>query len=135
MKNLANCKPSEFLKQTNKIRKVVAKWLDLTDIMEIRKRRPTITVEMTEEQKKKAFAEQSKENLNDILDSALELHPDETLEVLGYLCFVEPEDVDNHPVKEYLQAFSEIMNDEAVIGFFFSLARLGQMDISPALKA
>lgn len=37
MKNLANCTPSEFLKQTNKIKKSVEKWLKATDIMEIRK--------------------------------------------------------------------------------------------------
>ena len=31
MKNLANCKPSEFLRQTNKIRHYVQKWMDITD--------------------------------------------------------------------------------------------------------
>ena len=135
MKNLANCKPSEFLKQTNKIRKVVAKWLDITDVMSIRKRRPEITADMSDEEKKKAFANQARQNLNDILDAAMDAHPKETLEVLGYLCFVEPKDVDKHPMSEYLQAFTEIMNDEAVVSFFFSLARLGQMNISPATKA
>jgi hypothetical protein len=42
MKNLANCKPSEFLKQTNRIRKSVSKWLTDTDIANIRKRMPNI---------------------------------------------------------------------------------------------
>lgn len=135
MKNLANCKPSEFLKQTNRIRKVVAKWLDLTKIMEIRKHIPDITEDMTDEQKRKAFGEQARKNLSDIFDAALEEHPQETLELLGYLCFVEPDDVDNHPMSEYLQAFGEIMNDEAVVSFFFSLARLGQMNTSIAPKA
>ena len=36
LKTLANCKPSEFLKQTNKIRKAAAEWLTATDILEIK---------------------------------------------------------------------------------------------------
>jgi hypothetical protein len=47
MKNLANCKPSEFLSQTNKIRKSVEKWLKLTDIINIRKRIPVGMPEIT----------------------------------------------------------------------------------------
>ena len=130
MKTLANCKPSEFLRQTNKIRKVVANWLDVTDILNIRKRKPVVTTEMTDEERKLAYAEQAKENLNAILDACLEQYPEETLKVLGYLCFVEPEDVDNHPISEYIKAFTEIMNDEAVAGFFFSLTKLAQTDTS-----
>ena len=37
----------------------------------------------------------------------------------------ESEDVNNHKMHEYLVAVNEILNDEAVIGFFTSLARLG----------
>ena len=37
MKNLANCKPSEFLAQTFKIKKSLQEWLDVTKLMEIRK--------------------------------------------------------------------------------------------------
>ena len=38
MKNLANCTPTEFLKQTSKIKRSAEKWLKVTDIMAIRKR-------------------------------------------------------------------------------------------------
>ena len=45
------------------------------------------------------------------------------------MCFVEPEDVDNHPMSFYLESVAEIMNDEAVLGFFTSLVNLGQKGI------
>ena len=38
MKNIANCTPREFLRQTNKIRKAVSNWLTLTKVMDIRER-------------------------------------------------------------------------------------------------
>lgn len=124
MKNLANCKPSEFLVQTNKIRKSVSKWLTDTDIMNIRKRMPNIPDTATDEEKKKLTEEQVNENLNAMLDAILEEHPDETLELLALLCFVEPKNVDDHSVSEYLESFNELINNGAVIGFFTSLIQL-----------
>ena len=56
MKTIANCKPSEFLKQTNRLRKVVERWMKDTDIINIRKRIPTFTVvpqDATQVKKKK----------------------------------------------------------------------------------
>lgn len=129
MKNLANCKPSEFLVQTNKIRKSVEKWLKLTDIMNIRKNVPPVKEGQTPEERKAELLKQSKQNINKMLDAILEEHPQETLELLGLMCFVEPEDVDNHTVSEYLMSFTELMNDEAVLGFFTSLMNLGQKGI------
>lgn len=132
MKNLANCKPSEFLTQTNKIRKSVEKWLTATDILNIRKNQPEYREDMTKEERKEAMQKQVKKNLSAMLDSILEQHPEETLELLALLCFVEPEDVDKHSVSEYLGAFAEIINDEAVLGFFTSLMKLGQNGILTA---
>lgn len=129
MKNLANCKPTEFLVQTNKIRKYVEKWLTLTDIRNIRKNVPPVKEGQSAEDRKAELIKASKENLNRILDAIMEDHPKETVELIGLMCFVEPEDVDNYPVSFYLQAASEIMNDEAVISFFTSLANLDQMGI------
>jgi hypothetical protein len=137
MKNLANCKPSEFLKQTNRIRKSVDNWLKVTDIVNIRKRRPEIKFvpELADEDEKKAIIaenaknrnEQVRQNLSDMLDEILDKHPDETLEVLALCCFVEPEDVDSHSMVEYLEAFNELVSNEAVISFFSLLMRVGQM--------
>lgn len=129
MKNLANCKPTEFLVQTNKIRKSVEKWLTLTDIKNIRKNVPPLKEGQTKEERKAELVEASKKNLNKILDSALEEHPKETVELLGLVCFLEPEEADNQPISFYLSAMSEIMNDEAVLGFFTSLANLDQTGI------
>lgn len=129
-KTLANCKPSEFLKQTNKIRKAVAKWLELTDVMNIRKRKIEGLDENAEpEAQKKAISEQMKRNLNDILDEVLDKHPDETLELLALMCFVEPKDIDKYPTIEYLNAITSLIGDEAVLSFFTSLVRLGNIGI------
>lgn len=139
MKNLANCKPTEFLKQTNRIRKSVEKWLTVTEISRIRKQVPElkhIDIDMTVEEKAELQAENRKRieaqtlnNAMEILDAVMDKHPCETLELLALLCFVEPEDVDKHTVSEYLEAFTELIADKAVINFFTSLARLGQMNI------
>lgn len=145
MKNLANCKPSEFLQQTNKIRKVVANWLELTKVMEIRNRKPAFLTAKdgasAEERaeivlkNKQLLDSQVKENANDILDAMLEKYPDETLKILALLNFVEPEDVDNHPMSEYIMSINELLNDQAVIGFFTSLMQLGNKSTSDASKA
>lgn len=137
MKNLANCKPSEFLKQTNKIRKSVEKWLTVTDIMNIRKRMPENMPEMNKdmsmeegkivlEKRQEMMAEQSRRNLSAMLDAMLDEHPDETLEILGLCCFVEPEEIDNHTVSEYLLSINELLSDEAVRDFFTLLMSLVQ---------
>lgn len=134
MKNLANCTPREFLVQTNKIRKSVAEWLTLTKIKEIRKNLPEIKADATDEERRKATNEQVKKNLMAILDSVLEEHPDETAELLGLLCFVEPEDIDNHKMSEFLGQFSEIISCEEVLSFFISLAQLGNKGIFDTAK-
>lgn len=103
--------------------------------MNIRNKKPVIKEGATEEEKKKAEIEQAKKNLSEILDMVLDKHPDETLEVLALVCFVDPKDVDSYPVSEYLKTFYELLENEAVIGFFTSLVRLAQMDISEDVKA
>lgn len=127
MKTLANCRPSEFLAQTNKIRKSVSKWLTATDIANIRKRMPELPEDVEEKDRKEAFAKQAKENLSAILDAILDEHPEETLELMALLCFVEPEDVDSHPVGEYIMAINELLQDETTVSFFTSLTSLARM--------
>lgn len=135
MKTLANCTPREFLRQTNRIRISAEKWLTATKILEIRKRMPelpapTETKDKAElqkaiEERKEAFAKQTRENLFAMLEAMLETNADETLELLALCCFVEPEDVDNHTMSEYLVSIGELLNDAGVISFFDSLVRLG----------
>ena len=142
-KNLATCKPSEFLKQTNRVRKSVEKWLAKTNIMGIRGRKveglETVPENASDDEAyeiRKRNAEkitaQQKKNLNDILTAAMEECPDETLELLALLCFVEPEDVDDHSIAFYLNNLTDIISDKDVLGFFTSLAQLGQTDIFSA---
>ena len=137
MKNLANCKPSEFLKQTNKIRKSAEKWLKVTDIMNIRRRMPKgmpeLSADLSQDETEAVIAKRNEmmaaqvmENTNAILDSLLDKHPDETLELLALACFIEPEDVDNHTVSEYLRAITELVQDEAVRDFFTFLMQAAQ---------
>ena len=139
LKTLANCKPSEFLVQTNKIRKSAEKWLTATDIMNIRRRLPVFeTIDKNAPAPERAAViarnadakrEQAKKNLSAMLDAILDDHPAETLELLALLCFVEPENVDDHPMKEYLSAFAELISDKDVLSFFTSLTSLGQIGI------
>jgi len=142
-KNLATCKPSEFLKQTNRVRKSVENWLNKTNIMEIRSRKveglETVPENASEDEAyeiRKRNAEkitaQQRKNLNDILTAAMEEYPDETLELLALICFVEPENVDDHSIAFYLNNLTDIISDKDVLGFFTSLAQLGQTDIFSA---
>ena len=134
-KNLANCKPSEFLRQTYKIKKSVEKWLTDTDILNIRKNMPAltpITNDMSEDKRKAVFAENKRKseaqitkNMMAILDAVMDVHADETLEILALCCFVDPAQVDDHGIDFYLDNFAEIISNQSVISFFTSLAQLG----------
>lgn len=145
LKTLATCKPSEFLRQTNRIKKSVEKWLTDTDIINIRKRLPVLEIvpkDASDEERiqiatrnKRLSDEQAKRNISAMLDAILEEHPDETLEVLALCCFVEPDDADNHSVSEYITAFNSLISEKAVVDFFTSLASLVQMNTSDVSKA
>lgn len=132
LKSLATCKPREFLAQTNRIRKVAEKWLKDTKILDIRKNQPEYPDGITKEEKEALLQEQVKKNLSAMLDAILEDNSEETLDLLALLCFVEPEDVDNHEMSEYIEAVSGLISNKAVLSFFTSLVRLGQMNSSQA---
>ena len=129
MKNLANCTPREFLAQTVKIKRAAEKWLTATDISAIRKRSPDITDDMTVADKKEAWKKQAYENLGDMFDELAENHPEETIELMAMMCFVDPEHVDDHPMVDYLKEITEMISNDAVIGFFISLLRLARSGI------
>ena len=126
MKNLTNCTPREFMRQTAKIRHAVEKWLTLTDIMNIRKRVADIPADATAESKRELLERQAKANLSAMLDAILDEHPDETADLLALCCFTEPEDADAHPMSEYIGAAAEMIGDANVLRFFSSLLQLGQ---------
>lgn len=127
LKSLASCTPREFLKQTNRIRKLAEKWLAETKILEIRKTQPEYPEGASEEVKDQILQAQIKQNLTRMFDAILEDNSEDTLELLGLICFIEPEEIDDHPMEEYIETISGIISNRAVLGFFTSLARLGQM--------
>ena len=139
MKNLTNCTPIEFLKQTNRIRHSVEKWLKVTDIMNIKNSLPTfveINDDMSEEERKEKadinkelVREQNKKKLSLILDRCLDEHAEETLELMALMCFVEPEHINEHSAMEYLKEVTEMISNKDVLDFFSSLIRLGQTDL------
>lgn len=134
MKNLATCKPSEFVAQTAKIKTAVANWIDAIDLMAIRATQPkyeVIPIDSTPEQRaeiiKKNAEIQKKQtmaNLNKILDNMLLIHPQETLEVLALCCFVEPEHVDDYTMDEYMQCIMDMAQNKSVMNFFSLLAQM-----------
>lgn len=134
MKNLATCKPSEFIAQTAKIKNAVKDWVEVIDLMKIRATKPVYLaypIDATKEERERIFEQneelkkkQAMENVNKILDNMLVSHPQETLNVLALCCFVEPEHVDDHSVDEYLQCIMEMVQNKSVVNFFSLLAHL-----------
>ena len=120
MKNLANCTPREFLRQTCRIRERAVAWLKLTGIPEIM-RRPAEGEFASEAERRAA---QVRANVPAMADAAL-AHPDETAELLGLLSFIEPEALDEHPMSELLVDLKALLDSPEVVDFFISLARLG----------
>ena len=135
MKTLANCTPREFLSQTNKIKNAAKDWLTKTGIQEIRSRLPKIDDKMSKEEKAKAFKDQAMENAMDILEEILEKNPDETIEILCHVCFIDPKDADNHKMSEFLGNIAEVISDDNVASFFASLVSLDQKTTSVSVKA
>lgn len=134
MKNLATCKPSEFVAQTAKIKGAVANWVEVIDLMAIRATQPpyeAIPLDSTPEQRAAIIKkngelqkEQTMKNLNKILDNMLVSHPKETLDVLALCCFVEPERVDDYTIDEYMNCIMEMMQNKSVMNFFSLLAQM-----------
>ena len=135
MKTLANCTPREFLKQTNRIRIAADEWLTATKILEIRQRMPELPEakkpdskeELKEdiEARRKAFADQMRNNPFAMLEAMLDTNADKTEELLALVCFVEPKDADKHTMSEYLACIGELLTDAGVLSFFDSLVKLG----------
>ena len=144
MKNLANCKPSEFFKQTLRIKRNVEKWLTSDDIKEIRSRKidyEEILDTMTPQEQgevmlrnQKKAEEMAMNNFMDILEVMLDKKFDETLAVLALCCFVEPQNVDAYEMDDYLGSIADLISNPNVLRFFVSLAQLGQKNILTVSK-
>ena len=90
---------------------------------------PDIAGGATDKEKREALQAQASKNINAMLAAVMEEHPEETLEVLALMCFVEPENVDDYTMAEYFDAFNDLISNKSVMDFFTSLKRLGSEDI------
>ena len=129
MKNLSNCKPSEFLAQTIKIKNLVRDWLDATKIMDIRKNFSQVDKNLSAEERTNAIVNQALSNWSDMLERMFIDNAKNTLALIALVNFVEPERVDDYEMGDYLQSVGELLSDSRVISFFTSLVRLNQQNI------
>lgn len=130
MKTLANCSLAEFLRQTNKIRKEVAVFLDQTKILDIRKVLPDLKECKTEEEKREKIQKQSKENISNMLDAMLEENADATVRLLGLLCFKEGEELEELNPVDVIGVVLEILSSKRVLDFFTSLMQSGLINMA-----
>ena len=134
MKNLATCKPTEFVAQTAKIKDAIADWMELIDFVGIRAKKPPyimIPEDATDEEKKEINEKnvtirkkQALKNVRELLDNMLAKHPKETLNVMALCCFIEPEHVDDYGIDEYFNCIMDMMESPCVMRFFKLLAHL-----------
>lgn len=129
MKNLSTCKPSEFLAQTIKIKNLVKDWLDATKILDIRKNMPKVDKNLSAEERTKAIVNQALGNWSNMLDKMFIDNAEKTLALIALVNFVEPENVDDYEMGDYLESIGQLLNDERVLSFFISLVRLNQKNI------
>ena len=132
MKNLATCSPTEFFTQTVAIRHAAAEWFSGTNILNIRKKVPTIPPNASPEEKREMITKQAKENAMEIFRAVFEEHPEETIKLMALACFVEPERVDDYPMEDYLTAIMDMVESPAVVRFFSYVVRSGLKNTSPA---
>ena len=132
LKNLATCSPTEFFTQTVKVRHAAAEWFTGTNILNIRKKMPSLPENATAEEKQAATMKQARENALEIFQAVFEEHPQETIKLLALACFVEPGHADDYQMEDYLAAIMDMVESPAVTRFFGYVVRSGLKNISPA---
>lgn len=124
MKTIANLNGVEFLRAINRTRHAAEKLMKVTDVLNIWKKMPAFKGDETPEQRHEMAREQIKKNLNDILDTLLEKHPEETFECIMALC-VRDEGAPEPDGIELVMAAFDLIADERVLAFLFKLGKSG----------
>ena len=124
MKTIANLSGVEFLRAINRTRHAVEKLLSVTGVLNIRKNVPQFTGNETPEEKAEMERAQVKKNLNDMLDSLLETHPEETYECIMALCVREEGEPEPDGIELIMAAFS-LIGDKRVLDFLSQLGKSG----------
>lgn len=122
-KTLASCTAREFFICCNKLRKKLEKYYKDCDIAKIRKNAPDFTGAETASERLEMIREQGRKNLSDILDVMLEKNVDDTLAIIGEMCFLTPEEVEKCTGAELMGAALDLISDTKVIDFFTKLVR------------
>lgn len=121
MKNLANCDSIEFISQGYKVIEAAKDLITKSKVLDIRSRRPKYTGNETPEEKAEKAREQAKKNIFDMLGCLMRDNPEKTAQVLGLMCFIEPEDIKNHKGIEFIAPATELLASREVLDFFSSL--------------
>ena len=124
MKTIANLNGVEFLRAINRTRHAVEKLLSVTGVMKIRKNVPNFTGNETPEEKAEMERAQVKKNLNDMLDSLLETHPEETYKCILALCVLDEGEPEPDGIELIMAAFS-LIGDKRVLDFLSQLGKSG----------
>ena len=127
MRTIANLSGVEFLRAINRTRHAVEKLMKVTDVLGIWKKNPTFEGDETPEERHEKQREQIKKNLNDILDSLLEKHPEETYECIMALCVRDEGEPEPDGIELIFAAFS-LISDKRVVDFLLQLGKSGLID-------
>lgn len=124
MKTIANLSGPDFLRAVNRTRHAVEKLMTVTELPRIRKQMPAFSGKETEAEKNELIRAQVRKNLNDMLDSLLEAHPEETCAFLREMCILEEGEAEPDGMELLLTAMS-LLSDTRVVDFFTQLVRSG----------
>lgn len=124
MRTIANLTGAEFLRAINRTRKAVEELLNVTGVLKIRKNVPAFTGNETAEERAEMERAQVKKNLNDMLDTLLETHPEETYKCIMALCVREEGEPEPDGIELIMAAFS-LIGDKRVLDFLLQLGRSG----------
>jgi hypothetical protein len=124
MRTIANLTGPEFLRAINRTRHAVEKLTATTGVLKIRKNLPQFTGDETPEERKEMERAQAKKNLNDMLDSLLETHPEETYECIMALCVRDEGEPEPDGIELVMAAFS-LISDKRVLDFLLQLGKSG----------
>ncbi len=124
MRTIANLNGVEFLRAINRTRHAVEKLMKVTDVLNIWKKNPAFTGEETPEERHEKQRNQIKKNLNDILDTLLEKHPEETFECIMALCVRDEGEPEPDGIELVMAAFN-LISDKRVVDFLLQLGKSG----------
>jgi hypothetical protein len=124
MRTIANLNGVEFLRAINRTRHAVGNMMDKTEVLKIWKKMPTYTGKETPEERHEMARNQIKQNLNDMLDTLLEKHPESTYECIMAMCVRDEGEPEPDGIEMVMAAFN-LISDKRVLDFLLQLGKSG----------